>query len=151
MNFDKNLISSGTLNFDARYSRIGKLFINQLADSIIFRKHIFVITLGIPARLPALNDAEPEPYGMYFMSQGVLLLSWPSLTTGVARIIRDNYSHMTETAQNTSRTTMRTRFYTLDPERVIRHNIQNIQVIRIEIIVILRIRRRRRYNLTYRC
>jgi hypothetical protein len=75
MNFHENLVGGSTLNFDARYGSVGKLFINQLADSIIFREHIFVITLGIPARLPAFDDAEPEPYGMHFMSQSVLLLS----------------------------------------------------------------------------
>jgi hypothetical protein len=64
-----NLVGSGTLDLDRRDCRVDEFLLNGLTDAIILGQDIFVITLGIPARLPALHHTEPEPYGMYFMSQ----------------------------------------------------------------------------------
>src|SRR5579859_584950 len=57
---------------------------------------------------------------------------------------------MAEAAQNTSRATMRARFHTFNTKRVIRHYIEYIEFIWIEIVVILRVRRRRSDDLTDR-
>jgi hypothetical protein len=69
MNNHKNLVSSGALDANARNGRIRQLFVNEVTNLEILSQDIFIITLGIPARLPALNDAEPEPCGMHFVSQ----------------------------------------------------------------------------------
>ena len=58
-----------SLDLDTRDGRVCKLFLDGLAQLQIFRKQILVIALGVPARLPAFHDAEPETSGMYFMSQ----------------------------------------------------------------------------------
>src|SRR6266581_1340495 len=56
---------------------------------------------------------------------------------------------MAEAPQYASRSTMWPRFNALDPERVIRHNVQNIEFVWIQIVVILCICRCRRHHFTY--
>jgi hypothetical protein len=68
-NADRDLISGGALDLDGRNRRVRKFFLNGLTNTMVFSQNVFVIALGIPARLPAFDDAEPEPYGMNFMSQ----------------------------------------------------------------------------------
>jgi hypothetical protein len=72
MNSYRNLVGGGTLNLNVRDRGIKQFFVDELTNQQILSKDIFVITLSVPARLPALpvlNDAEPKPYGMHFMSQ----------------------------------------------------------------------------------
>jgi len=66
---NSDLVGSSALDLNSRNCRVGKFLLNGLTDTIILSQNILVIALGIPARLPAFNDAEPEPCGMYFMSQ----------------------------------------------------------------------------------
>jgi hypothetical protein len=68
-NANSDLVGCGALDLDGRNSRVGKFLVNGLTDTMILSQNVFVIALGIPARLPAFDDAEPEPYGMNFMSQ----------------------------------------------------------------------------------
>src|SRR2546428_5324851 len=123
--------------------------VDRLAYREVFCQYVFVITLGIPARLPVFDDAEPEPYGMHFLSQKCPPSTHSNnaaalpecqvafLVADISRIIGDNHRHMAKAALNTRHPPMRPGLHTLDPERVIRHNIENIQVVRVEIIVIL--------------
>jgi hypothetical protein len=83
VNCHRDLVCGRALNLDTRNCRIGKLLIDDIAQLEIFGKQIFVITLRVPARLPAFHDAEPETNGMYFMSQSVLLLSLASRVSTV--------------------------------------------------------------------
>jgi hypothetical protein len=69
MNGHRNLVCGGTLDLNSRDRGIEQFFVDCLTNQQIFSKDIFVITLSVPAGLPALNDAEPEPNGMHFMSQ----------------------------------------------------------------------------------
>jgi hypothetical protein len=73
INDDQDLVGGSALNFDTRNCCIRQILINAQANLHIFREDIFIITLGIPAGLPSLHDAEPEPNGMHFMSQKFLL------------------------------------------------------------------------------
>jgi len=69
MNNDRDLVCGGALDLDTRDSRVRQLFLDHLTQFEILREKILIITLSVPARLPAFYDAEPEPYGMHFMSQ----------------------------------------------------------------------------------
>src|SRR5579883_319966 len=75
MNGDGHLVGCGPLDLNARNRGVRQLFVDHISDRVIFREYIFVVPPGKPARLPALDDAEPEPSGMYFLSQSVLLLT----------------------------------------------------------------------------
>jgi hypothetical protein len=69
MNSDRHLVGSGALDLDTRDPGVGKLLMDGLAQLQIFLQQFFVIALSVPARLPALHDAEPETSGMYLVSQ----------------------------------------------------------------------------------
>src|SRR5579883_2012881 len=75
VNGDGHLVGSGSLDLNARDRGVRQLFVDHISDRVIFREYIFVVPPGKPARLPALDDAEPEPSGMYFLSQSVLLIT----------------------------------------------------------------------------
>jgi hypothetical protein len=133
VNCHRHLVRSRALNLNARNRTVSKLLVNRIAQFEIFCEQIFVITLRVPARLPAFHDAEPETSGMYFMSQGILqsfssraskqsesclkpLAGSEVLASYVGPVVRDDYRYMAEPSQDTRRTTMRTRFNALDPE-----------------------------------
>jgi hypothetical protein len=69
MNSYRHLVRSCTLNLNARDRSVGKFFLDELAQHEIFCKQILIITLSVPARLPAFHDAEPETSGMHFVTQ----------------------------------------------------------------------------------
>lgn len=62
------------LNLDARDARIRQIFVDDPSDGDIFRQDIFVVLVGIPARLPIFDDAQPEADRVYFLSQSDALL-----------------------------------------------------------------------------
>jgi hypothetical protein len=83
VNSDGYLVGGGSLDLNARNRGVRQFLVNEFPDLVIFCEYIFVVPLGIPARLPSLDDAEPEPCGMHFLSQSVLLVIFPATCAGL--------------------------------------------------------------------
>lgn len=66
---DGDLRPGHALNLDARDARVGQPLADDVAQLAIFGKQVFVRLVGVPARVPTFDDAQPEAGGMNFMPQ----------------------------------------------------------------------------------
>jgi len=99
VNGDADLSAGYTLDLDARDAGVGQALHNELAQPMIFTYQFMVIAVGIPARLPALDDAEPEAVWINLMPQvrtspASDLAPSPHAARQIGGIVRDVNSNM---------------------------------------------------------